>query len=174
MPSAADDRLLDRRGDEALHQVRRGARIGGGDRTTVLDSFGYCRIGRLVAAEADQQDQQADHQRQHGALMKISVMAMTALRDQWLARRDLRARWLSIQRRLGRDLRRGIGRDRDRRPGLQLKLANRHHPVAGLYAAQDHRAAVILIAGAHEGSHRGEAGRAILAFFSVIRKTESP
>ena len=62
----ARDRLLDRRGYEALDHIGRGAGIGGGDgdgRVRRLGKLSDLQLERRDAA--DQQDQQADHGRQH-------------------------------------------------------------------------------------------------------------
>jgi len=45
--------------------------------TTVFDNFGYCRIGRLVAARKPiMENQQTDDTDNTGRLMKISVQAI--------------------------------------------------------------------------------------------------
>src|SRR3954471_1980061 len=105
---------------------------------TVLVSLGYCRIGRLVAAlKPISRISSETTTASTGRLMKISVKDMRLLP--------------SVQRRLGGNLRRRIGRDRHQRARLQLELADRDHAVARLDALGDHRAAVDAIAGAHEG-----------------------
>src|SRR6185312_13557623 len=83
--------------------------------TTVLDSFGYCRIGRLVAAlKPIRRISRLTTTDSTGRLMKISVHFIVMRSD------------ISITRRLGRDLRSGIRRDGDGGAGLQLELADGH------------------------------------------------
>src|SRR5438128_2597273 len=108
--------------------------------TTVFDSFGYCRIGRLVAAlKPIRRISRLTTTLSTGRLMKMSVQAMTLP---------------SGPRRLRRDRGRRVGRDRHRGAGLQSQLADRDDAVAFLHARDDFGAAVDAIARAHKGSHR--------------------
>src|SRR3954447_8778998 len=80
--------------------------------TTVLDSFGYCRIGRLVAAlKPIRRISRLTTTLSTGRLMKMSVQAIVALP--------------SGPRRLRGDRGQRVGRDRDRGAGLQFQLADR-------------------------------------------------
>src|SRR5436305_13212007 len=88
--------------------------------TTVLESFGYCRIGRLVAAlNPIRRISRLTTTLSTGRLMKMSVQAMMLP---------------SGPRRLRRDRGRRIGRDGDRGAGLQFQLADRYNAVALLPA----------------------------------------
>src|SRR6202035_855127 len=89
--------------------------------TTVFDSFGYCRIGSVVAARKPiSRISRLTTTDSTGRLMKISVQIIVTGSE------------FSITRRRGRNRRRGVGRDRDRRAGLQLDLADRDYAIAGL------------------------------------------
>src|SRR5436305_5471204 len=91
--------------------------------TTVLDNFGYCRIGRLVAAlKPISRISRLTTTLSTGRLMKMSVHAIA------IELRDL------VTRRLRRHRRRRIGRDRHCRARLQFELADRDDAVAGVYA----------------------------------------
>src|SRR3954468_2499801 len=125
--------------------------------TTVLDSFGYCRIGRLVAAlKPISRINRLTTTLSTGRLMKMSVQAIT--------------RGSSVTRRLRWNGRRSVGRDGHRGARLQFELADRDHAVAVLDAGDDFGAAVDPVAGAHEGSHRRQAGLAII--FLLLRDEE--
>src|SRR3954465_10400338 len=82
---------------------------------TVFDSFGYWRIGRLVAARKPiSRISRLTTTESTGRLMKISVIAIATVS---LA--------VSVARRLRGNLGRGIGRDGDGGARLQLELADR-------------------------------------------------
>src|SRR3954470_5997984 len=117
--------------------------------TTVFDSFGYCRIGRLVAAlKPISRIKRLTTTLSTGRLMKMSVQAMT--------------RGSSVTRRLRWNRRRPVGRDGYRGTRLQFQLADRDPPVAVLHAGDDFGAAVDPVAGAHKGSHRRQTGLAVI------------
>src|ERR1700709_1305662 len=84
---------------------------------TVLDSFGYCRIGRLVAAlKPISRISRLTTSASTGRLMKISVKAITGAP-------------VSVQRRFCRHRRWRIGGYRDRGARLQLELPDRDHAI---------------------------------------------
>src|SRR6185437_14413646 len=85
-----------------------------------------------------------------GRLMKMSV--------QTIAIRSVK----SVTRRVCRNRRWPVGRDRHRRSRLQLELADRDHAIAVLDAAEDFSAAIDPVAGPHEGAHRRQAGLAVV------------
>src|SRR6185312_6981269 len=104
--------------------------------TTVLDSFGYCRIGKLVAAlKPIRRISRLTTTDSTGRLMKRSVHFIVMPSD------------ISIERRLGRNLRSRIRGNRHGGTRLQLELTDRHHAIAGLHAAHDHGAPVDPVAG---------------------------
>src|SRR3954451_17371855 len=106
--------------------------------TTVFDSFGYCRIGRLVAAlKPISRIKRLTTTLSTGRLMKMSVQAIT--------------RGSSVTRRLRRNRRRPVRRDGHRGARLQFQLADRDHAVAVLYAGDDFGAAVDPVARPHKG-----------------------
>src|SRR5215468_10312057 len=106
--------------------------------TTVADSLGYCRIGRTIAARKPiSRISRLTTTDSTGRLMKISV-------------HDIESLEVSVTRRLRRDRRRRIGRDRHARTGLQFELSERNDAVAGLQAFQDLGAALDTVAGLHE------------------------
>src|SRR5689334_14663975 len=76
---------------------------------------------------------------------------------------DIESLEVSVTRRLRRDRRRRIGRDRHARTGLQLELSERNDAVAGLQAFQDLGAALDAVAGLHEGAGRGQAALVVAA-----------
>src|ERR1700712_28436 len=79
--------------------------------TTVFDSFGYCRIGRLGGGlKPIIRISRRATTRSPGRLMKMSVQTIA-----------MRSR-SSVTRRLRGNLRSRIWRDRYRRAGLQLEL----------------------------------------------------
>src|SRR6478735_3737581 len=91
--------------------------------TTVFDSFGYCRIGNTVAARRPiSRISRLTTTDKTGRLMKISVMAIAAPAEPVES---------LVARRVCRDRRQWVGRDRYRRARLQLELADRHDAVAG-------------------------------------------
>src|SRR5690349_10938218 len=119
---------------------------------TVFDSFGYCRIGSTIAARRPISSiSRLTTTDSTGRLMKISVQ-------------DIESLEVSVTRRLRRDRRRRIGRDRHARTGLQLELSERNDAVAGLQAFQDLGAALDAVAGLHEGAGRGQAALVVAAF----------
>src|SRR3954447_5364186 len=121
---------------------------------TVFDSFGYWRIGRLVAARKPiSRISRLTTTDSTGRLMKISVIAIAMVS---LA--------VSVARRLRGNWGRRIGRDGDGGARLQLELADRDDTVSGLQALQDLRPSVDPLAGLHEGAHRAEAGLAVFLF----------
>src|SRR6188472_1447586 len=97
--------------------------------TTVFDSFGYCRIGSEVAAlKPISRISRLTTSDSTGRLMKISVKAIAGA--PWsilVAAPSGSAKNGSVTRRRGRYRRQRIGRDGDRRTGLQLELPDRHH-----------------------------------------------
>src|SRR5665213_607596 len=118
--------------------------------TTVFDSFGYCRIGRLVAAlNPINRIRRLTTSASTGRLIKISVQTIAQLRR-------------LVARQICRDRRGGVGRDGDRRARLQLELADRDHAIAGLYAADDFSPALNAATGPHEGANGGQAGLAVI------------
>src|SRR5215218_10565029 len=122
--------------------------------TTVFDSLGYCRIGRLVAAlKPISRINRLTTTDNTGRLMKISV--------QTIAVRSV----ISITRRSSRDRRSRIGRDGNGRSRLQLELPDCDHSVARFQPADDFGAAVDPTAGPHERAHGGETGLAVILFF---------
>src|SRR5438552_11858660 len=122
--------------------------------TTVFYSFGYCRIGIVIAARNPiSRISRLTTTDSTGRLMKISV------NDIVMASKK------SVTRRLRRNRRRRIGGDGHGRPRLQLELAERDHAVALLEALQDLGAALDAVAGLHEGARRDQTR---LAVFSLL------
>src|SRR5215510_15010051 len=118
--------------------------------TTVFESFGYCRIGSTIAARKPiNRISRLTTTDSTGRLMKISV-------------HDIAWPQKSVARRLRRNRRRRIGRDRHSGAGLQLELAERDHAVTGLQTLENLGAAVDAIACLHEGARGNEAGLAVL------------
>src|SRR5436189_5634199 len=107
--------------------------------TTVFDSFGYCRIGNTDAARRpSSRISRLTTTDRTGRLMKISVKAiagypakykrlgMVPPRDRRLniANAALRPRHVLVARRLRRNYRSRIGRDRHGHARLQLELSH--------------------------------------------------
>src|SRR4051812_4014470 len=131
--------------------------------TTVFESFGYCRIGRLVAAlKPINRINRLTTTDKTGRLMKISVHTIAVAFRILVARRSCWHR------------RRRIGGDRYRRSRLQLQLADSDHAIAGFDAADDFGAALDPPAGAHEGANGGDAGLAVIVFFLRDEKHRVP
>src|SRR3954471_14898995 len=117
--------------------------------TTVFDSFGYCRIGRTVAARKPiRRISRLTTSASTGRLMKMSVIAALYLfKSKTGSPRTASLRGCrnaavegvvpSIARRLCRDRWRWIARDRDCRARLHLDLTDRNHSVAGLQPFED-------------------------------------
>src|SRR6478609_4388033 len=96
---------------------------------TVFDSFGYCRIGSVVAARRPiSRISRLTTTDRTGRLMKMSVKRIAAISILCLDRRDPaepdHARVLSVTRRLRRDLRARVGRNRNCGARLQLELTD--------------------------------------------------
>src|ERR1700755_48197 len=109
--------------------------------TTVFDSFGYCRIGRLVAAlNPINRIRRLTTSANTGRLIKMSVQTIAQLRK-------------SVAWHICRDRRGGDGRDRDRRARWKLDRADRDHAIAGLHAAEDLGPALNPVPGPHEGTN---------------------
>src|ERR1700761_989584 len=80
--------------------------------TTVFDSFGYCRIGRLVAARKPiRRISRLTTSASTGRLMKISVQTIAIVSE-------VSGAQVSVTRRIRRDRRRRTVRDGHRRAGL--------------------------------------------------------
>src|SRR6185312_12392192 len=119
--------------------------------TTVFDSFGYCRIGRLVAAlNPIRRISRLTTTDSTGRLMKISVQIIAICSEP------------SVTRRVCRNRRRPVGGNRYRGSRLQLELTHRDHPITGLEATDDFRSSVEPVAGPHEGANGGQAGLAVI------------
>src|SRR5882757_10177093 len=67
-----------------------------------------------------------------------------------------------VTRRLRRNRRRRIGRNRNGRTRLQLELADGHDTVAGLQSLDDFSTSLDPVAGLHERAHRRQAGLAVI------------
>src|SRR3954469_13523554 len=133
---------------------------------TVFDSFGYCRIGRVVAARSPiRRISRLTTIDKTGRLMKISVKRIAAISISLTCKAhdpavpDHAATCGgSVSRRLRRNRRRRVSRDRHRRARLQLELADSNDLVARLQALDDFSTAVDPVAGLHEGAYRAQAG----------------
>src|SRR4051795_1414903 len=136
---------------------------------TVFDSFGYCRIGSVVAARSPiSRISRLTTTDRTGRLMKISVKRIAAISISLTCKAhdpavpDHAATcMMSVARWLRRDLRSRVGRNRHRRARLQLELADGDDLVARLYALDDFDAAFDPAAGLHESAHRAQAGLAV-------------
>src|SRR3954447_12503607 len=71
---------------------------------------------------------------------------------------------LLVTRRVRRNRRSGVGGDGYSRSRLQLELADSDHAIAWLQPAKDFGPAVDAVAGAHESSHDGQTGLAVILF----------
>src|SRR4051812_29706869 len=67
-----------------------------------------------------------------------------------------------VARRLRRNWRQRIGGNHNSRTRLQLELANGHDTVTRLQTFEDFRTSLDAVAGLHEGSHRRQAGLAVV------------
>src|SRR6476620_9250609 len=121
--------------------------------TTVFDSFGYCRIGNTLAARKPiRRISRLTTTDRTGRLMKISVKAIAnhPAGSAFRARSRLEDRCpsfacaapggrvhMSVARRLRRNRRCRIVRDRHGRSRLPLELTHRHDTVAVLQTFQD-------------------------------------
>src|ERR1700754_4046448 len=77
--------------------------------------------------------------------------------------RPVKETWsASVARRLCRNRRRRIGRDRDRGTRLELELTDRYDAITGLDAFEDLGTAVHAVPGLHEGANRRQAGLAVV------------
>src|SRR3954464_128616 len=122
---------------------------------TVFDSFGYCRIGSVVAARRPiSRISRLTTTDRTGRLMKISVKRIAAISISLTCKAhdpavpDHAATWaVSVSRRLRRSRRGRVGRDRHRRARLQLELADGNDLVARLQALDDLSTAVDPVAG---------------------------
>src|SRR3954454_7717051 len=136
---------------------------------TVFDSFGYCRIGSVVAARRPiSRISRLTTTDRTGRLMKISVKRIAAISISLTCKAHDPAMpdhaatcTMSVARRLLRELRCRVGRNRHRRARLQLELADRDDLVAWLHALDDFDATFDPVAGLHESAHRALAGLAV-------------
>src|SRR6185312_12719935 len=121
--------------------------------TTVLDSFGYCRIGSTIAARTPiRRISRLTTTDSTGRLMKISVKAIAALSSILMLETSMTSQghaltMLLVTRRLRRNRRQRVGRTRDRGARLQLELADRDHAITWFQAFEDFGATIDPVAG---------------------------